>query len=54
MEPQADALFATFPVHNEFFAEIADVRDRSAEAGNAQLEEDAQHFGRRALLRSRG
>ena len=35
------------PAHDELFAEISDVSNRPAEAGDAQLEECKQHFERR-------
>jgi hypothetical protein len=36
--------------HDELFAEISDMSDRSAEAGDAQLEEDKENFERRTRL----
>ena len=36
------------PAHDEFFAEIPDMRDRPAEAADAELEENEQDFERRA------
>ena len=36
--------------HDELFAEIPDVSDRPAEAGDAQLEEDKENFERRTCL----
>ena len=36
------------PADYEFFAKIADMGDRAAEAAHAELEENQQHFERRA------
>ena len=38
------------PAHDELFAEIPDMSDRSAETGDAQLEEDKENFERRTCL----
>ena len=38
------------PAHDELLAEIPDMSDRPAEAGDAQLEEDKENFERRTCL----